>query len=624
MTGLVGSSIRRIAGFCGVLAAVGLIAVPVALANNNTIDATATVQFSGVIDSPTSCTRAPTQAVIDWGDGTATTMGTISGNAVSGTHTYATSAEGSNGGTITLTGGGCSGTVTDSFTANVAPPPPEFTECPAVDQDTGCQYLIEVNNSTETVLNDPNQGPYEASDDSLIGVLNNSSSPVSELPLAVPGSVLFGFDGDGICDPGGPPVPAGCAPQPGTTAGTDCTQGLGGTCAFPVPSGEPAGYTEPGGSTGVPQNGYEGPTTWFSNVSTDTSSGVVHFSPALQPGQSTYFGLEEPPVGTTIGVGGTAPLPGGMSPPTVTSTGASFSALVNPNGQATTAYFQYGLDLKYSKLGGSGPDYTNSTPVQSFAGNFTDDFVNASVSGLVPNALYHVRLVATNAAGTTFGPDMTFTTTHGGTPGSPTLGKTFNVSTVSGLVLIKVHGVFIPLTELTQIPKNTVINALHGTLSLTSAVPGGHPAADTAAAKGKKHKGSSKTATQKGNFGGAIFKISQATGGPSKGQVTLTIVENAFKGAPTYSTCKKGKAADATVAKSSSKTLQLLHASAKGKFTTKGRYGAATVLGTKWTISDRCDGTLIHDVTDSVKVTDFVHHKTIILHAGQSYLAMKP
>ncbi len=488
-----------------------------------------------------------------------------------------------------------------------------------------------MNNSTETVLQDPNQsgaesstGAYEASDDSLIGVQNNSSSPVSELPLAVPGSDLFGFDGDGICNPGAAPVPSGCAPQPGTPAGTDCTQGSGGTCAFPVPPGEPAGYIEPGGSAGTPQNGYEGPTSWFSNVSQDTSSGVVHFSPAIPPGGSSYFSLEEPPVGTTIGVGGTAPLSGGMSPPTVTSTGANFSALVNPNGQATTAYFQYGLDLKYSKFGGSGPDYTNSTPVQSFAGNFTDDFVNAAVSGLVPNALYHVRLVATNAAGTTFGPDMTFTTTHGGTPGSPTLGKTFNVSTVSGLVLVKIHGVFVPLTELTQIPKNTVINALHGTLSLTSAIPGGHPAADTAAAKGKKHKGSSKTATQKGNFGGAIFKISQSTGGATKGQVTLTIVENAFKGAPTFASCKKGKAADATVAKSSSKTLQLLHASAKGKFTTKGRYGAATVLGTKWTISDRCDGTLIHDVTDSVKVTDFVHHKTITLHAGQSYLATKP
>ena len=115
--------------------------------------------------------------------------------------------------------------------------------------------------------------------------------------------------------------------------------------------------------------------------------------------------------------------------------------------------------------------------------------------------------------------------------------------------------------------------------------------------------------------------------GAGKGLVTLTLVEGAgFKGAPTYATCKKPKkkAGDASAAAVSSKALQLLHASAKGKFRTSGRYAAATVRGTKWTIADRCDGTLTHDITDSVAVTDFVHHKTIILHAGQSYLAKKP
>jgi len=68
----------------------------------------------------------------------------------------------------------------------------------------------------------------------------------------------------------------------------------------------------------------------------------------------------------------------------------------------------------------------------------------------------------------------------------------------------------------------------------------------------------------------------------------------------------------------------LLHASAHGKFRTSGRYAAATVRGTIWTVADRCDGTLTRDVTDSVSVVDFVRHKTIILHAGQSYLAHKP
>ena len=313
-----------------------------------------------------------------------------------------------------------------------------------------------------------------------------------------------------------------------------------------------------------------------------------------------------------------APTPVVTGTPTVTPTGAGFSGSVNPDGLATTASFQYGLDPKYT--GGGSITYTNSTSGQTLGSDFSSHAVAASVSGLVPNALYHVRLVATNSAGTTFGPDVPFTTAKAPAPGSPTLGKTFNVSLVSGVVLVKIHGVFIPLTELTQIPKNTVINALHGSLSLTTAVSGGaHPAHD-AAAKAKKKP---KPKTQKGTFSGAVFKLSQATRGAGKGLVTLTIVEGAsFKGAPTYATCKKAKkAGDASAAAVSKKVLQLLHASAKGKFKTTGRYSAATVRGTKWTIADRCDGTLTHDVTDSVAVTDFVRHKTIILHAGQSYLA---
>jgi hypothetical protein len=192
-------------------------------------------------------------------------------------------------------------------------------------------------------------------------------------------------------------------------------------------------------------------------------------------------------------------------------------------------------------------------------------------------------------------------------------------------VLVKVHGVFVPLTELTQIPTNTEINALKGSIKLITAINGGgHPASD-AAAKGTKPKPKPKPKTQTGTFGGAVFKITQARSGAGKGLVTLALVEGAgFNGAPTYATCTKHQAADPSATAASVKTLQLLHASAKGKFRTKGKYSAATVLGTKWTVADRCDGTLTHDVTDSVSVTDFVHHKTIILHAGQSYLAKKP
>ena len=304
------------------------------------------------------------------------------------------------------------------------------------------------------------------------------------------------------------------------------------------------------------------------------------------------------------------------APPSIGGTTAAFTGSVNPSGLPTTAFFQYGLDPKYT--GGGPVTYPQSTPAQSVGSDFTSHTVTASVTGLVPNATYHVRLVATNSAGSTFGPDVVFNTLRTPPPGAPALGKTFNISLVNGIVLIKIHGVFIPLTELQQIPANTVINALHGTLNLTTALPAVQ--ARDAVAKGKKKK----VKTQSGTFGGAIFKITQATKRAGKGLATLAIVEGAFKGAPSYATCKKAKAGDATAAALSSKTLQLLHASAKGKFATKGKYSAATVRGTKWTIADRCDGTLTHDITHSVAVSDFVRHKTIILHAGQSYLAKAP
>jgi hypothetical protein len=603
--------VRRVAVLVGALAALGLLAAPVALADGDTITPQATVQFSGVVDQSPSCGTAGGAATIDWGDSTAASNGTINGDgSISGSHTYAT--KGTYFGTITITGQNCNGGggASDSFTANVSAAPPQFTQCPPVDQDTGCQFLVVATDSGATILVDGNQPAYDdGGDDALIGVQNNGSAPISSIPLSA-SQDLFGFEADGLCDPGSPPVPSGCAVVSGTGG---C--GTGAVCAFPKPAGQPAGYTEPEALPGSTQNGYEGPTSWFTNIDpTDAHSGVVHFSPAIPPGGSSYFSLEEPPVGT-LNAGGT---PGNLtfaSPPKVTATGASFSAFVNPNGSPTTARFQYGLDLRYTRPGGHGPNYTNFTPVQTVGSDFSDHLILSTVKGLVPNAVYHARMVATNGGGTTFGPDITFKTKLAAPPGAPTLGRTFNLAPVRGIVLVKVHGVFIPLTQLRQFPKNTLINALRGTLQVITAA-GGHPATD-AAAKGKKHKGKSNVKTQTGRFSGAIFKITQA----HNGLATLSLVEGAVKGGPSFAKCK-GKAGDASAA--SSRTLQLLRSSAKGKFGTKGKYAAATVRGTKWTTADRCDGTQVHVNSGSVAVTDFVRHKTVVLHGGQTYLAKKP
>jgi hypothetical protein len=279
---------------------------------------------------------------------------------------------------------------------------------------------------------------------------------------------------------------------------------------------------------------------------------------------------------------------------------AGFSGAVNPEGLPTTAHFEYGLDpgLRAS----AGPLYDQRTTDQTVGSDFASHALIANVSGLIPNAVYHVRLVATNSAGVTVGPDQTFKTETGPKPPPPALGRAENAAPVTGKVFLLVNGQFVPLTGARQIPFGAEVDALHGTLSLTSATGSGNK-------------------TQTGRFGGAVFRVTQARAGASKGLTTLTLVNNAFKGAPSFATCRSHEARDASAAALSSRTLQLLHASAQGKFRTSGRYSAATVRGTRWTIADRCDGTLTRDITHSVAVTDFARHTTIILHAGQSYLA---
>jgi hypothetical protein len=123
-----------------------------------------------------------------------------------------------------------------------------------------------------------------------------------------------------------------------------------------------------------------------------------------------------------------------------------------------------------------------------------------------------------------------------------------------------------------------------------------------------------------------VFKVTQARSGPLKGLTTLTLVNNAFHGGPSFASCTPAQsAARGSAAAVSSKVIQLLHAKDNhGKFRTKGRYAAATTRGTAWSIADRCDGTLTHVNQGTVVVNDLVGHKNVTVHAGGSYLAKAP
>jgi hypothetical protein len=319
------------------------------------------------------------------------------------------------------------------------------------------------------------------------------------------------------------------------------------------------------------------------------------------------------------------------SPPTViTTTSAAFTTTVNPEGLATTVHFEYG-----PVLGGASPGtttYGSVTPDQSVGPDFANHTVTATVTGLLPNVTYNVRVVATNSAGSATGPNQTLVTPADPPPPPPVLGKAVNVMPVSGIVYIELPpgaalasaasfspfapfalGVqavealakgqaFVPLTEARQIPVGSILETTHGVVGITTAT--------TASKKGK---------LQSGDFGAGIFKLLQ--GRRQKGLTELDMIDN-HSASQVCATVGKGKARAAKHL--SSKVLGRVDASAHGRFTVRGQYSAATVRGTVWNVGNRCEGTLTHVTRGVVLVRDFRRRKTITLFTGQSYLARAP
>ena len=117
--------------------------------------------------------------------------------------------------------------------------------------------------------------------------------------------------------------------------------------------------------------------------------------------------------------------------PTVTTGGASsrhnssavLNGTVNPNGAATTYFFQWGTT----------PSYGAQTTTHSAGSGSSPVAVHLTASPLRPGTTYHYRLVATNSSGNSAGADRTFTTT-GTPPPDVTTGPAGAVSTNSAYV----------------------------------------------------------------------------------------------------------------------------------------------------------------------------------------------
>jgi len=84
----------------------------------------------------------------------------------------------------------------------------------------------------------------------------------------------------------------------------------------------------------------------------------------------------------------------------VTPTAATLNGTVDPNGRATTWYFEYGTSTSYG----------TKTAVKDAGSGGSAVGVSAALANLARGRLYHYRLVATSDAGTSRGADQTFST----------------------------------------------------------------------------------------------------------------------------------------------------------------------------------------------------------------------
>jgi plastocyanin len=106
-------------------------------------------------------------------------------------------------------------------------------------------------------------------------------------------------------------------------------------------------------------------------------------------------------------------------------TAATLGGSVNPHGQSTEYFFNYGTTTGYGETTGNVVAGSGTTSVPASAG----------LTGLTPGTVYHFQLVAENDSGTTSGLDQTFRTTSPATAATSTAaGITSTAATLQGTV----------------------------------------------------------------------------------------------------------------------------------------------------------------------------------------------
>lgn len=298
----------------------------------------------------------------------------------------------------------------------------------------------------------------------------------------------------------------------------------------------------------------------------------------------------------------------------VAADAATLTGTVNPRGSETTYRFRYGtttLDLE--------------TPAAS-AGSGGDAVpVTARVTGLAPDTTYRFELVASSPRHERAGGELTFrtavapatppaTTTPttppalvpltpadpGGVFGEPppVFGERVNVTVRRGTVSVSTGGSgFVRINGFASVPVGSMINAREASVSVTTALPGGARI----------------VRTQTGIFHGGLFDVLQPK---TEGGMT----EMRIRGRPIG--CSESIVARTSVEADRRRPTRRLWGNVRGgNFRIRGGNSVASVRGTAWYVEDRCDGTLTRVSQGSVRVRDLRRGRTLVVRAGQSYLA---
>jgi hypothetical protein len=144
----------------------------------------------------------------------------------------------------------------------------------------GCNVLITFNSNGSITTTNPNAaGFYDTGgDDNLIGIINNTSSPINSINLSSSSQFIFDFESDGVC--GGP------------------------------------GYTVSGGGAACANSdasGYGPASVTFTNIAANDMSGTVNFAGGIAGNGGTAFFSLEGPVDLNLRVtGGSTPEPSSL------------------------------------------------------------------------------------------------------------------------------------------------------------------------------------------------------------------------------------------------------------------------------------------------------------------------